>query len=836
MSPARADDGDGIFLEYSHYEEGHRDLGLQTYKELNLKPVQDDSAALTFKAGVIDDLSLTLDYSQDTWSGATPVTTVPEAAIADQIYTGASRPLEFYADSHHKPVAVDWDSYDGTTVRYATDTRLVHVMASASPETRRQIDFTLGYAGDDMKTLIGAGLSIEPDYQSRFASFSQAVDLDDKRTTVSAGLSFTQSDIRASLDANAAADWGAYPDQVRFYRGASTLFGSRRDWSFNAGLTRVLNKSMLLSSNVGLTRSSGYLSNPYKAAVFAFDDPDQFVDSTGLRFVVLHGVLEKRPDLRNQLSWSTKLVAYIEPLSAALHAEYTLFRDDWGITAHTLDASLYQPLGEDWMLVPGLRFYTQSKADFYAPYFSFDQAFPIKFPRNPELPPQLDFSQVALQHYSSDERLSAFGTVSGRLAVDRTLWHGAILELGAEYSLHAGALSLQGRGEGSYADFTSYSVHAQLRIDQAAQSMFEPLDGSGDSGDATPMADGTTVPAGVGGPRMLHKEGQFGIDYRIVSDARAGRIRHDGRAVDDTDIANAACGAVACTLAPKQIYSNTQSLDLLYAPTDWLTLALTPTLVDKRLNLRTVEPVFLGGGIFQPATESLRQSKGGLGDTTVSALFDVFGDDNDEAHVGLGVSVPTGSSGERRSGSAEYSAYALQLGTGTWNLLPSAVYSGWSDRFFWGAAADARITFDALNREGYGVGNSYDATGWLGAQIWDWLGISVRATYDNRGGITGGFRNHLAPQLVGYRVVGTLDVPIYEYDATPQTVFGPMDMPSSIATHGWRGAIGANVKVPLGPAGDSRLRIEWSPSLTRSDSGFQLADRPSLTVAWSIDF
>ena len=39
-----------------------------------------------------------------------------------------------------------------------------------------------------------------------------------------------------------------------------------------------------------------------------------------------------------------RYVGYVQPLDAALHADYRFFHDDWGIDAHTLKLSWYQPL------------------------------------------------------------------------------------------------------------------------------------------------------------------------------------------------------------------------------------------------------------------------------------------------------------------------------------------------------------------------------------------------------------------------------------------------------------------------------------------------------------
>ena len=292
-------------------------------------------------------------------------------------------------------------------------------MASASAETRRQVDGKAGYEWDNTVLNLGGGISNEPDFQSYFINTDGWLDFNGKLTTLSWGGSYTISNIDASLQDRTKPPTGALitTRSEKLKNGVSTLFGSRHEISLNVGLTQVLNKDSLVEGSLGYTRSAGYLSNPYKAVILAFDDPNQYINSTGLRTVILKGVLEQRPTLRNQWTFDTRFVHYVDSLDAALHVGYRFYHDDWGIDAHTFDLSWYQPIGDGWMLVPGARYYSQSAASFYKPYFLFDQAFPILLPRNPELPLQLDHSQLQTQTFSSDERLSAFGSLTGRLAI-----------------------------------------------------------------------------------------------------------------------------------------------------------------------------------------------------------------------------------------------------------------------------------------------------------------------------------------------------------------------------------------------------------------------------------
>ena len=71
------------------------------------------------------------------------------------------------------------------------------------------------------------------------------------------------------------------------------------------------------------------------------------------------------------------------------HLDYRYFDDDWGITSHTLHTSWYQNFGAWFQVVPNVRYYSQSEADFYRPVDAFDLPLDV--------------------HQSSDFRLSAYG-------------------------------------------------------------------------------------------------------------------------------------------------------------------------------------------------------------------------------------------------------------------------------------------------------------------------------------------------------------------------------------------------------------------------------------------
>ncbi|MBX9609405.1 MAG: DUF3570 domain-containing protein [Gammaproteobacteria bacterium] len=829
-----AAEGDSVSLDYHHYVEGERDLAGRTYKSLNLDPIEVDSLALGARQTLFDRYTLDLHYTQDTWAGASPVVSLPQAAIAEQIVSGASAPNSYRADARGRPVTVDYDSFDGARYQSSPDPRLVHLMASASAETRRQVDARLEHAWDRATLAAGGGYSEEPDYHSGFTNLGGSFDFNHKLTTLTWGASYTHSSINASLDANAAADWGAFEGKIRQSRGQNTLFALRHDVGASLGLTQVLNKHSLIAVGMDYTRASGYLGNPYKAVILAFDDPNQVPDSGGLRTVDLRGVLEQRPGTRNQWDWSLRYVGYVEPLAAALHADYRFFHDDWGIDAHTLKLAWHQPMPGGWMAIPGVRYYSQSRAEFYAPFFHFNQAYPaIPGPIFPGIPRALDFSQLSLKHFSSDARLAGFGSLTGELAVSRELGHGSKLELGAQYSVRDGGLKLGGGGEADFADFDAYVLYASLNIDLAAASR-------GASSIAVPGAEAVPVaprraPAGVTLDHLA-RDGGFELGYRYDYTMRGGGLQHGSRtAVDDAEVVGAACPGTTCSQAPRDQDTHVSRFEAAYGLSPRAAMLVSASFVNHDLKLRDLD-----GGIDasfgNPGAPRYSRTRdtGGLGDTEFHWLYEVFRHGTQEAHLGLGVNAPTGSVERRLAASRNYTAYSSQLGSGTWDFLPSFTYTGDFEALSFGGQLRGTQRLESANDAGYRLGNALSASAWGSLHLNPWLSASVRGLYANTGGVSGNYETHATPQAVNTTLIGTETVAVYDYVDAPNGINGPMDSVDSTGSRTWDVGVGLELVVPRGPLRGNHLAVEWLQPVADHFDGYQVERQGRLLLSWDL--
>ena len=79
--------------------------------------------------------------------------------------------------------------------------------------------------------------------------------------------------------------------------------------------------------------------------------------------------------------------------------------------------------------------------------------------------------------------------------------------------------------------------------------------------------------------------------------------------------------------------------------------------------------------------------------------------------------------------------YPMQLGTGTFDLLPGATYVGHNQRWSWGAQSITRFHL-GTNSAGYRRGNRLDTTGWIARKLGS-LSLSFRLNFAHRNNISG---------------------------------------------------------------------------------------------------
>jgi Protein of unknown function (DUF3570) len=897
-----AADDDSVDFQYSHYQEGKRigNVGYQYHAVLpspqkyvipnNRSPIEVDSLHGSAKVNLTDRVKFAFNYLQDTWSGATPMASAPELTDPNEQSSGALGYNYDYYDDKGDPVITGASPLGGGFLRLdkkgnnvfgiynfalgrndIVKDRIVHVMSYASPETRQQGDFSLTREWDEMSLTLGGGISVESDYESRFVNLGGRFDFNQKQTTLDTGLSYTNSDIDAQLNPYVPGFYSWSEDlknNLKFdpKTGAYSVRGTRQDWAVHLGLTQVINKNALLKAGLNYTRSTGYLGNPYKFSfIYDLDSKSDLGD-----YVVYQGttLLEQRPEQRNLWQWQTGWVQYVEPLNAALHFDYSFAHDDWGINAHTFEADWVQPLGWGWTVTPRIRYYSQSAADFYSPYFLASGKAKVRDGHKP--PISYEEGVNAPDNFSSDQRLSGFGTLSGGVTVSKQFAKGLTLETGFEYYTHQGSLKLGGGGEGSFADYDYWVANAALKVNLSA------IGQSTSNGGHLHHISHPNVPAGVMFGHTLSKAGDMMAGYRYMRNWQMGGFLASDRTATQTEVIANGCPTLAegCSMLPREMTMQMHMLDLMYAPTDWLTLMLMPQFTTMAMHDIHPGGDTSGIGHSHSAGNAVHdQETGGIGDTGMYALVKLFDHPNHHIHATLGFTAPTGdvrikNKSPNKNIDTTYAHYGMQLGSGTWDFKPIITYTGKADVWSWGAQAAGTKRLESRNDAGYALGDMFEGSLWGGYDLNNWLVGTVRVAYTWQGAIKGQFPALRSDEEVRVRACPKFQFTTWnDYDlkgnpvgpgvfdnAGYQTclngeayknsikankmpiVESPADATANYGGHYVDVGFGLSATVPTGSLAGNRLAFEWLQPVYTNVNGYQLDRDGALSFTWSYGF
>ena len=110
------------------------------------------------------------------------------------------------------------------------------------------------------KTILGANVSKEEDYQSLGVSVSLASDFNQRNTTLTAGLAVNSDTIEP---------YNGVPDpfsvmDVGVPKSTSTTSEDKTVSDFLLGWTQVVDRTTLMQLNLNIGRDSGYMTDPYK--------------------------------------------------------------------------------------------------------------------------------------------------------------------------------------------------------------------------------------------------------------------------------------------------------------------------------------------------------------------------------------------------------------------------------------------------------------------------------------------------------------------------------------------------------------------------------------------
>lgn len=297
------------------------------------------------------------------------------------------------------------DSVSGATPRYHT------AVSGASRMTEQRQAGDVKVTRYFSRTSIAAGVagSTERDYRSVAGSLDLRWASEDRNTEVNLSLGGSSDRI----------------DPVN-----NIVFNEKRQNSQVAlGISKVASRTDVLQATLSYSDGRGYYSDPYK-------------------------VLDVRPRERQQTVLMLRWNHHYADSGNTLRNSYRLTQDSFGVQSHTLQTEWVVPLGASVKVVPALRLYTQSAADFYAdPVYdpTLGEPFPLGYDRNN--PPR---------YITLDQRLSSFGAVALGLGLSVDVSREWTIDGKLEAYEQRGNWAWDGNGSRGLAPFRAYSFQLGL--------------------------------------------------------------------------------------------------------------------------------------------------------------------------------------------------------------------------------------------------------------------------------------------------------------------------------------------------------------------------------------
>ena len=135
----------------------------------------------------------------------------------------------------------------------------------------------------------------------------------------------------------------------------------RNTYAIGFGFSQILSKKIQGSLALDFIQQKGLLSTPFQRVYFS-DISDSFIDNFQLADAV-----EILPDSRFKVAAGGRLNYYVNE-TFVLRSFYRYYYDDWGINSHTASIEIPIKITEKFTIYPGFRYYSQTEADYFAPY------------------------------------------------------------------------------------------------------------------------------------------------------------------------------------------------------------------------------------------------------------------------------------------------------------------------------------------------------------------------------------------------------------------------------------------------------------------------------------
>jgi len=315
----------------------------------------------------------------------------------------------------------------------------------------------------------------------------------------------------------------------------------------------------------------------------------------------------------------------------------------------------------------------------------------------------------------------------------------------------------------------------------------------------------------------MHEAGGWMVSYRYMFMEMDG-MYNGTNAISPGQVYNA-----GYVVSPTRMKMDMHMVGLMYAPSDAITLmAMMPYTtmeMDHRIDPNAGMLIMLNGGSSTFTTES-----SGVGDLKLGALIRIHDSGPNHFHGGLTFSLPTASIGEQdlvpgQGGRLPRQLPAsMQVGSGTFDILPSLTWV--HTRESWSAGAQAHATIrTGTNHHDYRLGHRFGIDSWISYNLTSWMSLS------------GGVSYLWEDELSGVQTDLSFNPPFAPARLTVPTAFG-----TNYGGQRIEALVGANFLLPSGPLAGQRLAVDLRVPLWQDRNGYGLGTDYTVTAGCKFAF
>ena len=252
------------------------------------------------------------------------------------------------------------------------------------------------------------------------------------------------------------------------------------------------------------------------------------------------------------------------------------------------------------------------------------------------------------------------------------------------------------------------------------------------------------APIGMMGDHR-HEAGEWMISYRFMDmDMGGNRDGTNGLSPQTiaTTVPNRFFGAPmqppTLRVVPLTMTMSMHMFGAMYAPSDRVTLMAMGSYVKKTMDHLTFQ-----GPMGSNELGRFRTKSDGFGDTRLSALVSLFERPSHSLYLNAGISLPTGKIGASDEILTPMNTrptvrlpYAMQIGSGSYDLMPGITYAGHQGNSAWGAQYLTTVRLGD-NKADYSLGDVHELNVWAGYGWTPWLATTLRLKASSQGAIDG---------------------------------------------------------------------------------------------------